>query len=218
MLEPLGLYHLGLRNDLLLKDHRRLHNEQLLAFILRSITVRRSPPRVDIFDSFLEYLQLPALVLLLLVTVRRGLDVETRLSFGNDEAGPERDLARSRLVPFVSTALVEGSRGWCQVGRNVGAALLDKAVDLLVDILVALHELTHQFSSVLLLLQFIVDVVLEELFFVELEQGVELKELASCLLLGDRLLHRRLFLLFLLRIFDIEQPFPSFGGAFVALF
>lgn len=166
-LEPLSLRDLGLGDDLLLEDHGRLDHEELLALVCRSgVAVRGAPSGLDVADGALEDFPLVLLLLFLLLAVG-GLEVEAGLAL-DDETGSEGQLARGgfvALITLVPTAL------FCLKGqgsRHEATTLLHKVVNLLVDLLIPLQQLTHQLFFMLLLLHLIIDVILQKLLLVEL--------------------------------------------------
>jgi hypothetical protein len=111
-------------------------------------------------------------------------------------------------MPLISAAFVGKDGGY--VNRYVGTALLDEVVDLLIDFSVSFEKFTQKLFLMPLFLKFIVDVVLEEVFLIELEQGVKLQQLIRCLLFGWRLFQLVLFVFFLL-VADVQHALFSLG-------
>lgn len=141
-LEPLSLRDLGLRDDLLLENHRRLDHEELLALICRSgVAVGGAPSLLDVADGALEDFSLMLLPIFLLFAVG-GLEVETGFPL-DDETRPEGQFAGGgfvALIALIPTALFS-RKG--QSSRHEATTLLDKIIDLLIDLLIPLQQLTH---------------------------------------------------------------------------
>lgn len=86
----------------------------------------------------------------------------------DDETGSEGQLARGGFVALV--ALIPTALFWLkgQGSRHEATTLLHKVINLLVDLLIPLQQLTHQLFFMLLLLHLIIDVILQKLLLVEL--------------------------------------------------
>lgn len=141
-LEPLSLRDLGLRDDLLLENHGRLDHEQLLTLVCRSgVAVGGAPSGLDVADGALKDFPLMLLLLFLLFTVG-GLEVETGFPL-DDETRPERQFAGGgfvALITLISTALFSRNG---QGSRHKATTLLDKIINLLIDLLIPLQQFTH---------------------------------------------------------------------------
>jgi len=132
-----------------------------------------SSTRVEVFDSIGQ------LIFFLLLIVRsplvsRCVEMRGAFSFWNDETSLQGYLAWGRLIPLaglVSTALRNGRirhRYWLIVG-----AFLDESIYLPIDSFVPLQQFSQQLVFVFLLFLIVVDVVFEELLFVEIQKQIK---------------------------------------------